>query len=136
MRVLGVDLGRRRIGIAIGESTAKICSPRKVMSASGSLGKDAQNIDATARAEKVERIVVGVPIRHDEAIGDHERACLRLAEHLEILGWEVEKVDESLTSVEASEALASTGIKAAARRKVIHGEAACRILQRYFGGYA
>ena len=57
-----------------------------------------------------------------------------LAGQIEALGKSVALVDESLTSVGAEEHLREMGLKASERRKLRDGEAAARILERYFDG--
>lgn len=130
MRVMGVDLGRRRIGLAFGETELAVASPRPPILASGSLAADARVLDAIARREEAEAIVVGVP--RGGADDRQEQACLRLAEELEALGWRVERVDESLTTVEAHAELREIGLTHAGRKRRVDGVAACRILERYF----
>lgn len=132
MRVLGVDLGRSRIGIAVGVVEGRVATPRQNLKASGSLARDAQAVAELARREEAELVVVGVPER--EGGDDRQaRACRTFAERLRSLGWDVSLVDEALTSVESHAALREHGLTAAQRRKVVDGEAAARILERYFG---
>ena len=61
-----------------------------------------------------------------------ERLCLNLAEQMRGLGLLVFTVDESMTSAEAESEMAESGMKAAARKKRLDGEAAARILMRFF----
>ncbi len=131
MRVLGVDFGTKRIGIAVGESQQRIASPRQPIFASGKLRLDSEAICEVARAEQAASIVVGIP---ENAGGDGRmaRICLQLVEHIRRSGMPVETVDESLTSVEADRGMARAGLGGAARRKRSDGEAACRILERYW----
>jgi putative Holliday junction resolvase len=131
MRVLGVDLGKARIGLAVGESEAGIASPRAALSAIGTLEKDAQAVAAFARRERAEAIVVGVPESED---GRMAAVCRRFGTLLRSMGFVVYEVDESLTSVEAESAMAEAGLKASERRKKRDGEAACRILLRWMEG--
>ena len=62
MRVVGIDFGRVRIGIAVAETSAKVVGLRKPIPASGTLLKDVQAITDLARAEEAEALVVGVPL--------------------------------------------------------------------------
>lgn len=131
MRLLGVDFGRRRIGLAVGESDHRVATPRPPMAASGKLATDADNLVAFARREACEAIVVGLALIEGETtamakIGD------RLAEQLRERGWTVFTVDESLTSVGAEAAMASAGLKASQAKRRVDGEAAARILERFF----
>lgn len=130
MRLLGIDFGSKRIGVAVGVFEERIASPRKPLKPSGTLNKDADAISELAKSEDVDVIVVGIP--ENETDDRMKRICQRLCAELRSLGWTVDEIDEALTSVEAHARLASTGIKAAKRRTMVDGEASCRILERYF----
>jgi putative pre-16S rRNA nuclease len=130
LRVLGVDFGSVRIGIAVGDTDAAIATPKLPLTPSGTLARDAQAIAQTAKAAEAEAIVVGVP--SNEADLRMARICGLLAGHLRDLGWTVHLVDESLTSVEAERTLASAGLKAKAVKDRKDGEAAALILERFF----
>ena len=133
MRVLGVDFGGRRIGIAVGETDHKIATPRPQIEATGTLRLDAANIVAIAAKEEAERIIIGTPV-----VGTEEtkmsRICRMLGAEIEKLGATVEYVDESLTSVLAEEALRTRQWTAATIKKHLDSEAACQILERVFHG--
>lgn len=132
MRVLGVDLGRVRIGIAVGETEFRVATVRPSLDASGTLAMDALAIDALARREEVERIVVGQPLNEED--GRMARVCAMLADLLRQHGWLVDLVDESFTSVQAEAALAEVRAKGSQRRRARDGMAAALILERYFDG--
>lgn len=131
MRLLGVDFGFRRIGLAVGESQAAIATPRNSLTASGMLKRDAESIAAVARQEEADAVIVGLPIEPTGEEGDMARICRLLAGHLETLGCVVNLEDERLSSVEAEETLVAGGLKASRRRKLRDGEAACIILERF-----
>ncbi len=130
MRVLGVDWGGARIGLALGESEFKIASPRNPLQAAGALKKDAATIRDFAKLEEAERIVVGVPF--NEVDDRSARVCLQLVDRLRELGLDVMTVDESLTTEASHADLAEIGFSAAQRKKQVDGESARRILLRYF----
>ncbi|MBX7132360.1 MAG: Holliday junction resolvase RuvX [Fimbriimonadaceae bacterium] len=132
MRLLGVDFGQKRIGIAVGEAEFGVSSPRQAIEASGSLKRDAQTIADIARKEEAIEIVVGMPGSFDD--DDRQaRLCGILAQNLRDLGWKVELVDETMTSVEAHQTARDLGLTAAERRRIVDSESACRILDRYLG---
>jgi putative Holliday junction resolvase len=132
LRLLGVDFGRQRIGIAVAESVLAIATPRQPLKASGKLDTDADAIALLAKKEEVDLVVVGVPEMADASDGGRmQRACRELGARLERRGLRVQFVDESLTSVEADAALRQTGLTAAKRKGRLDGEAAARILERY-----
>lgn len=130
MRVLGVDWGGARIGLAVGESEFRIATPRPPLRATGTLANDAELISRVAKSEEVERLVVGVPFHEEDSRA--ARICLTLAERLRDRGWLVETVDESLTTSASHEDLIAAGVSASERKRVIDGESARRILLRWF----
>lgn len=130
MRLVGVDWGSARIGIAVGELEFGIATARSPIAASGALKKDAIAIGDLAKREEAEQIVVGIPFQdHDDRAA---RVCFQLVERLKELGWTVHPVNESLTTVASHADLAEEGLTAAQRRRVVDGESARRILLRYF----
>ncbi len=135
MRIIGVDFGSKRIGLAVGESEYRIATPRRPLDATGTLKRDAEAIAAVAKQEEAGLVVVGVPINPDG--GDKmEKICRKVAELIQEQGLAVETVDESFTSVGAEANLADIGMKASDRRKLKDGEAAARILERYWDAQA
>lgn len=129
MRLLGVDFGSKRIGLATGYDDPPIASARRGVLPTGSLKGDARQIWAIAEAEEADLIVLGIPVNEeDERMA---RVCRKLADELRALGLSVEEVDESLTSVEAEDSLRETGASAAKRRGLKDGEAARIILERF-----
>ncbi|MBS1706559.1 MAG: Holliday junction resolvase RuvX [Armatimonadetes bacterium] len=130
MRVLGIDFGAARIGVAVGVTEASIATPRPTISATGTLARDIDAIVKVAKDEEVELVVVGVPYGTEDS--KQERICKRVAEDLRQRGWSVATIDESLTSIEAQTRLTEAGLTGAQRKRHRDGEAACLILQRYF----
>ena len=130
-RALSVDFGGKRIGVAVGETGAKVATARPNIEASGTLAKDAQAIFALAAKEGADVIVVGLPT---DADGETKmsRVCRKLGESIAALGARVAYIDEAFTSAEAERDMVEVGLKGSERRKRSDGEAACRILERYF----
>ena len=133
MRVLAIDFGGKRIGVAVGETDHKVATPRPQIEATGTLRLDAANIFTLAKKEEAAVVVIGTPV-----VGTEEtkmsRICRMLGAEIEKLGGTVEYVDESMTSVLAEEALRTQQWTAATVKKHLDSEAACQILERYFGG--
>lgn len=134
MRVLAVDFGLKRIGVALGESEFGIATPRPAISASGALKQDAKAIHALARAEEADAVVLGLPIEEDGQEGKMARICRMLAAHLSEEGESVHLVNEVYSSREAENALAEAGVRITRRKELRDGEAACVIVQRFFDG--
>jgi putative Holliday junction resolvase len=133
VRLLGVDFGRRRIGLAVVDAQVGLPKPLAAIKATGTLAKDAERLRAAALREGAGMVVVGLPLDADgETAGS--RVCRKLGEELLGLGVEVAYADESLTSQEAEAAMRASGLKAAEARRKSDGEAACRILERYLEG--
>lgn len=132
MRVLGVDFGFSRIGIAVGESEGGIATPRPPLKASGALKADAAAIARLAKSEECVQVIVGVPLGGED--DRQARICRTLAEHIAGFGCVVLTVDESMTTTESHLALGEIGVSAAKRKRVVDGESARRILERFFLG--
>lgn len=133
MRMLGVDLGKVRIGIAVGESEPFVATPRPALRAAGSLKRDAAAVAEVARREGASRVIVGVPRSDREADGEGAmaRVARRFGDELGALGIQVGYADETMTSEAAGAAMAAAGLTIAQARRRKDGEAACRILEAY-----
>ena len=131
MRVLGVDFGGVHIGLATGESEFRIVSAKPNLDASGTLAVDAKALVEIAAEENADAIVIGLPLDSGEET-KMSRVCRMLGDEIIKLGKPVKYVDESLTSDESDRAMQDAGLKASERRRKVDGEAACRILERFF----
>lgn len=130
-RVLGVDLGERRIGLATSDPTRSVAGPHSVVTRSGDPERDRRAVLAVAREEGVTTIVVGLPLKLTGGRGSAARAAeaeveaLRvLAPDLEILLW-----DERMTTAIAERALLAGDVRRADRKQVIDKVAAAVMLQ-------
>lgn len=132
MRVVGIDLGSRRIGVAVSDPTGMLASPYAVLQRS----RD-REVDHAALAELIaevgaEQAVVGVPYSLDGTIGPAATTVLNEIEELRAtLGVPVDTTDERFTTVRAHEALKEKGMKAKARRGVVDKAAAAVLLQAW-----
>lgn len=134
MRLLGVDFGRKRIGISVGETEPRVTAVRSALEASGTLAKDADSLATLARQEGCAGIVVGVPYRADGRPGELATICIRLAELLHERGFEVHTVNEARTTAEAEKALSAGGHRRRSLKDRRDSEAARLILERFFDG--
>jgi len=134
LRLLGIDFGFKRIGVAVTDEGIGLPNPRPTLTATGTLKRDAAEIDRIAKKEQADAIVIGLPVEADGVEGRMARICRQLAGHLEDLGRTVHLVDETLSSVQAEQSLFDGGLKASERKKKRDGEAACLILERYLNG--
>ena len=130
MRVIGLDLGSRRIGVAVSDPSGTIASPHSVIERSGEVATDHEAIAALVAEEKAERVVVGLPISMGGGMGPAARAATAEAEALAtVLPVPVETFDERLTTVAADRLLLAGRVRGGARRRVVDKIAAAVLLQ-------
>ncbi len=130
MRVLGLDVGDRRIGLALSDPLGILASGLGALERRD-LERDIQAILALAEEKQVERIVVGLPKRLDGSLGEQARKVHEFARSLlEVSPVPVEYWDERLSTVAAQELLREAGAKKASRGRV-DAAAASVILQGY-----
>ena len=132
MRALGIDLGAKRIGVALSDSAGTLATPYEVVPRSGDRARDHQRIGALAEEAGAEVLVVGLPRSLDGT--DGPAAVAARAEAVELAaatGLTVELWDERLTTVTADRDLMALEMKAPARRKVIDKVAASVMLQAW-----
>lgn len=132
MRVIGVDWGTKRIGVAVGDTEFKIASTRPFIPASGTLKKDAQAVYDLAKKEGAEAAVVGLPLRDDDEPSQIAKIGTKFADQLIELGMRVFTINEALSSIEAEDRLKEGGLKAARRKDQRDSQAATVILERFF----
>ena len=107
MRVLGIDYGEKRVGVALGDTDSKIASPWGTIPNEGSLALLAKLHEIVAR-DLVEAIVVGIPkpLRNRNRENAQVREVRKFLEGLKGLGVAVHEEDETMTSkLAASQAL-------------------------------
>jgi putative holliday junction resolvase len=132
-RVLGVDLGSRRVGLALSDPSGVVASPYSVMERSGDRAADHRAIVAVAREADADRIVVGLPLSLRGDTGPAARAVLEEVEALrgQAEGMTVVTHDERLTTTSAERGLREAGVGGRERRAVIDKVAAAVLLQSY-----
>ena len=132
MRVLGIDLGSKRIGIAASDRSGTIATPLKVLQRSGSLPADYKAIAELVVEEEAFAIVVGLPLNMDGSEGAAARNARIEAERLTtVVGVPVYVHDERRSTVEADRMMLERNMNAQARRKVVDKVAAAVILQSW-----
>jgi putative holliday junction resolvase len=136
MRVLGIDLGTKRIGVALSDSGGLVATPYEVIDRS-SPARDRRRILELASETGAERIIVGLPLSLDGSIGPAARAALDEAAALRTTtDLPVETYDERLTTVTADRSLRAMNVRGRARRQVIDKVAAAVILQAWLDSHA
>lgn len=106
MRILAIDWGEKRIGLAIGE---KIASELDTITNSDAIDE----ISNIVARERVEKILIGYPLRSQGEGGTHNQIIDNFIADLQSLhpAVSIEKIDEAFTSVEALRELADMGVK-------------------------
>ena len=136
-RVLGVDLGARRIGLACSDPTGTLATPLTVLERSGDVARDHAAIVTAALDAEAERIVVGLPLSLDGSDGPAARAIRAEVEALATAAGSqlpVSLHDERLTTVSAERDLMAAGMRGRARRKIVDAAAAAVMLQSWLEG--
>jgi len=129
MRLLALDVGDVRIGVAMSDETRTLASGLATLRSLGPR-RDAQRIAALVDEHAVGELVVGLPLRLDGSIGPQAEKVMAFVERLRrVLRVPVVTRDERLTSVEAGARLADAGVRGRARKARIDQAAACLILQ-------
>jgi putative Holliday junction resolvase len=130
MRVVGLDLGERRIGVAV--SAGALAVPHGTVQRSGDPGADRAAIARLVEELGAERVVVGLPLSLDGRRGPAAHLAEAEASALaEVLSVPVELCDERLTTVTATRSLTAAGMKGPARRRVVDQVAATVFLQAW-----
>jgi putative Holliday junction resolvase len=130
-----VDLGARRIGIAVSDSAGTLATPRGTIVRSGDGDRDRQALVALVIEEQAVVVVVGHPLSLDGTRGPAavaaELEATALGDLLEPLGVRVELFDERLTTVSAHQALTAGGIRGRDQRAVVDQTAAAVMLMAW-----
>jgi putative holliday junction resolvase len=130
MRALGLDLGTKRIGIAVSDFSGTIASPLKVLIRARRRADDHAAIAALVDEEEAECVVVGMPFSMDGTAGTAAKGAIaEVAALASVLSVPVETWDERLSTVTAHQIMGAGGKKAAARRDSVDKVAAAVILQ-------
>ena len=131
MRVMGLDIGEKRIGIAISDPLCYTAQGKTVMERRG-VEADIQQIKDLVATEKVSALVAGLPKNMDGTIGEGAERVLSFVRLLEAaLSMAVILWDERWTTVEATRVLLEADMTRRKRRKVVDKVAAVLILQGY-----
>jgi putative Holliday junction resolvase len=129
MRVMAVDPGSKRVGLALSDPTGTIAQALPTVPAEPT-DTLASRLAEIAQAQEARRIVVGLPLRLDGTHGPEAAAARRLAHGIrQASRLPVEMVDERLTTAEAERSLIAGGMRRAKRRVSIDGVAATLLLQ-------
>ena len=133
-RVIALDLGERRIGVAVCDPGGVLASPHSTIERSGDLAQDHRQVFATVADIGAVRVVVGLPLSMSGERGPAAVATEKEVEKLrKALPVPVEVLDERLTTVSAARSLQSAGVNTKKQRRGgrIDQEAAAVLLQAW-----
>ncbi|GAB6416507.1 Holliday junction resolvase RuvX [Bacillus luti] len=133
MRILGLDVGTKTVGVAMSDEmgwTAQGLETIKINEERGHFGFD--RISELVKQYNVDKIVVGLPKNMNGTIGPRGEACQQFAENLqELLQLDVVMWDERLSTMAAERLLISADVSRKKRKQVIDKMAAVVILQGF-----
>jgi putative Holliday junction resolvase len=134
-RVIAIDLGTKRIGVAVTDALRIAALPHATIARKG--GKhDLDAIAEVVRDVDAERVVLGLPLSPEGDEGRAAKSAQAFAERLRgALPVPVELVDESFSTVEAEDVLLAADLSRARRREVVDRVAAAVILRRWMDAH-
>jgi len=132
MRLLGIDYGRRRIGLALSDEEGVLASPLPRRERARSEADLLDELGSLMRRHEVGTVVVGWPLNMDGTRGEMAREAEAFARRLqEATGRPVELFDERLTSREAERVLLEANLSRQKRKWLRDSLSAVLILQGY-----
>ncbi len=133
-RVLGVDFGDRRVGLAVSDESRTVAFPHDVMEVSPREKNIAGKVGAVALRLGATVVVVGVPYTMGGRLGEQAEVVMKfIAQLKDKLRGKVEVVewDERLTSVQAERAMQEAGLSSRQQRGKLDKVAAALLLQAW-----
>ena len=134
MRVLGLDIGDVRIGVALSDPTETIASPLSAIKVEGR-GQAISEIASLVEEHQVETVVVGMPISLNGQKGRQANKVQKVCDQLSsILRVPVETWDERFSTQSAERFMRETGTRPSKQKEMKDSLAASIILQSYLDG--
>ena len=132
MRILGLDVGDVRIGVAVSDPLGIIAQPHMVITCS-TPEKDVEAIRAIVVEKEVKRVVVGLPLNQEGKLGPQAEKVMGFIELMRAVMPDMEFVtqDERFSTAMAQRMLISADVSRKGRKKVVDKIAAHNILQTY-----
>ena len=131
MRILSLDVGEKRIGVAMSDPLGILASPLTQINITGTKAA-IEAILELVRQHEVERIIAGLPYSIDGSLGPQaQRVGSFLRKLSECLDIPIETWDERYTTVAAEGKMIEAGVRKDKRKKQIDAAAAAIILQEY-----
>jgi putative holliday junction resolvase len=129
-RLIGLDHGSRRIGVAIADPETGMAFARRAIQRRN-LDHDLALVRELCTSEGVERVVIGLPLNMDGTEGPQAAAAREFGDRLAAIGFAVDYEDERLSTWEAGERMAEVGRRARRGSGELDSTAARVILQQY-----
>lgn len=132
MRIMGLDLGDKTIGVAVSDETKLIAQGYATIRRKG-LANDLDNLAEIIKEKQINKIVLGLPKNMNNTIGERGNKSIEFAETLKnhLNDMEIVLWDERLTTVSAERVLLEADVKRKKRKNHIDMIAAVFILQSY-----
>jgi putative Holliday junction resolvase len=135
MRCLGLDLGAKRIGVALCDPDERVATPLQVVNRSKTKHDDHVTIRRLVEEYEAQAVVIGLPLNMSGKATAAAQSAMTEAEQLRsvlsVIGVAVYVHDERLTTVSADRSLMEMQMKADARRRVVDKVAAAVMLQGF-----
>ena len=132
MRVLGIDYGDSRIGVAVSDPMGWTAQGLETVKCKDSLRKAIERIMEIIRQYEIKDIVIGYPLNMNGTAGPRtERTEAFIKKLLELGDFNIVKWDERLTTVSAHRAMNELGVKASNKKNIVDTMSAVFILQGY-----
>jgi len=136
MRILGLDVGERRIGVAVADESVRVALPVAVVERR-ELPADLDAIARLVQEQGAEAVVIGLPISLNGSLGPQAQAVKAFGQEVsDRLSLPIEYWDERLSSVEAQRRLASAGHRGRKAKAKRDAAAAAIVLQSYLDAQA
>ncbi len=131
MRILGIDYGEKRIGLALSDRSNMVARSLKVLNRNGTRSW-LEEIKAIVDQNKIEKIVIGLPRNMNGSLGEKAKEVLAFVKVLEkAVGVPTVTWDERLTTVSAEKVLLQAELSRKKRKDILDKLSACIILQNY-----
>lgn len=135
MKIMCIDYGDTRTGIAFCDKKEVLASPHSVITEKY-MPNLIEKILSLADEQKAEKIVIGLPRNMDGSYGFRSEACKQLGEEIsKVCDLPVEYQDERLTTVMAHDVLSANNVKGKKRKETVDAVSAVMILQSYLDSH-
>ena len=127
-RIMALDVGTKRIGVALSDPLMITAQPFKTIETKSALSE----LTAISKEYKVYKIIVGIPLELSGSVGEQAKQVLEFVEKLSnIPDIEVETIDERLSSKQAERVLQDKKLKGKDRHAAVDKMAATILLEHY-----